>query len=276
MTQLRDVEKHILMRKDTSLVGNPSVFQDASSSLSFGSQYFDQSRKHQNLKVVIETQARADSRAKVDELRVLKAEYLNLIAQYTPMVCSTKLKKRGRGRYQEVVEIHDRKQLLSFDPRVFSDDSSCSGLYSEEAHACSLLSVHLEFLLTPESARCIKCDLRRQADYLSINVYEWPLPTTESAAKSVVFELDVPPLLRHWRSTTYQILVDVLSISPPTPGKSGKSIILTEYPGLMDHLKSSPDRLQLGSLAKPVSQTQQGRQLVSDATEDSGNNIFPS
>lgn len=58
---------------------------------------------------------------------------------------------------------------------------------------------------------CTKCDLRRQAQSLRISCYEWPLPASESAAKSVVFELDIPSLIRHWRSTIYRILVDVLN-----------------------------------------------------------------
>ncbi|KAE9375857.1 hypothetical protein N431DRAFT_556187 [Stipitochalara longipes BDJ] len=116
--------------------------------------------------------------------------------------------------------------------------------------------------------RCVKCELRKQAQSLRILCHEWPLPTSEPAAKSVVFELDIPKLIRAWRSTTYRILVDVLNPTPPTQAKP-KSVILTEYEGLATHLKSKADRLQLASSAKPFVQTQHASQTVSEATEGS-------
>jgi len=116
--------------------------------------------------------------------------------------------------------------------------------------------------------RCEKCGLRRQAQSLRIACHEWPLPASESAAKSVVFELDIPRLIRGWRSTTYRILVDILNPTPPTQARL-KSVVLTEYEGLARHLRSSADRLQLASSTKPFAQTQHGSQTVSEATEDS-------
>jgi hypothetical protein len=116
--------------------------------------------------------------------------------------------------------------------------------------------------------KCTKCKLRKQAQALKISCHEWPLPTSEPAAKSVVFELEIPRLIRHWRSTTYGILADVLSPSPPPEAKR-KIFTLTEYQGLKIYLKSNADRLQLASSKKPAVETPYGSQTVSEATEDS-------
>jgi hypothetical protein len=224
MDRLRDVEKYLLKRKENSLVGNPSIFGDISSPLSFGAQYFDQSLVHQELKERIEEEAKDESKKKKAELKEAKTQFSKLMAKSNLLSCTTTTKRFGRGRNREERTIHD--------------------------------------------PRCTKCELRRQAQCLRISCYEWPLPTSEPAAKSVVFELDIPSLIRHWRSTTYRILVDVLSSSPPAQSKR-KSVTLTEYQGLARYLKSKADRLQLASSTKPVVQTHYGSQTVSEATEDS-------
>jgi hypothetical protein len=117
---------------------------------------------------------------------------------------------------------------------------------------------------TIHDPHCAKCQLRKQAQSLSISCYECPLPASEPAAKSVVFELNIPSLICSWRSTTYRILVDVLWRSPPPQAKR-KSVTLTECEGLANYLGSWDDRLELASSTMPFVQTES----VSDATEDS-------
>ncbi|PVH87759.1 hypothetical protein DL98DRAFT_544883 [Cadophora sp. DSE1049] len=114
---------------------------------------------------------------------------------------------------------------------------------------------------------CQRCALTNEASGLRISCCEWPLPSSESTAKSVVFELDTPAVFRSWRSTTYQILADVLSAIPP-PNTKPRGVILTEYEGLARHLKSKADRLQLASSTKPHVQTPRRSQLVRDASEE--------
>ncbi|KAF8859302.1 hypothetical protein BDZ45DRAFT_689400 [Acephala macrosclerotiorum] len=224
MGQLRDVEKYLLKRKANSLAVNPSIFEDISSPLSFGAQYFDQSTVHQELKERIEEEAKDESKAKKAELRESKKKISMLMAESNSLSCTTTTKWSGRGR--------NRRERIIDDPN------------------------------------CTKCELRRQVQSLRISCYEWPLPTSEPAAKSVVFELDIPSLIRVWRTITYQILVDVLSPSPPPQAKR-KNFTLTEYQGLASHLKSRAGRLQLASSTKPSVQTQHASQTVSEATEDS-------
>jgi hypothetical protein len=243
MVQLRDVESYLASRKENSLTANPSIFEDVSSALSFGAQYFDRSSAHQQLKERIEREAKDDRKAKKAELNEAKRKFSSLMAESDMLTC-TFVTKPGRGRNREEKTTHD--------------------------------------------PRCSKCALRNQAQHLRISCYEWyltrniphgqlltsqlprPLPTEESEAKSVVFELDIPSLIRHWRSTTYRIHADVLSPTPPPQGKrKNVALALAEYRGLENFLKSTADRLQLASSTKPFAQTQHASQSVFEATEDS-------
>ena len=65
--------------------------------------------------------------------------------------------------------------------------------------------------MTEHSPSCIKCRLISQAHGMKISVHEWPLPNREIEAKAAVFDLDVPNVIKQWRDTTYQLLIDVLS-----------------------------------------------------------------
>lgn len=53
---------------------------------------------------------------------------------------------------------------------------------------------------------CERCDVENAANNLEISVYEWPLPTDETALKSVVFELSCPCWFACWRDVTWKFL----------------------------------------------------------------------
>lgn len=97
MIQLRDIEKYLEKRKTNALPGNPSIFGDISSHLSFGAQYFDQSPTHQNLRTLIEREAKEGSREKKAELKEIKSQYSKLMAKSDALAC-TYITKAGRGR----------------------------------------------------------------------------------------------------------------------------------------------------------------------------------
>ncbi|CAG8959752.1 hypothetical protein HYFRA_00001658 [Hymenoscyphus fraxineus] len=219
MTQLRDIEKHLLQRKENCLPTNPSVFGDISSPSSFGAQYYDQSPAHKTLKISIENGAKHNSERRKAELKHTRARYDKLMEKSNKLTCQTTKKWCGRGRNQEERTIH--------------------------------------------APHCEKCQIRKTAQSLKVECHEWPLPPSESAAKSVVYELDIPDLLRVWRSTTYQILADILSPTPPAKNKP-KGIALLEYEGLLPYVESQPDRLRLVSPKKPSAQALP----VFEATED--------
>ena len=112
---------------------------------------------------------------------------------------------------------------------------------------------------------CLKHGLINKAQALKISLHEWPLPTSEPAAKSVVFELDIPDLFRTWRATTYRIIADVLNPAPPTQVER-RTISLTNHKDLSRHLKSKTDRIDLASFSKTLAQTGHATQAVMDAT----------
>ena len=90
-----------------------------------------------------------------------------------------------------------------------------------------------------------------QAKGLKISVYEWPLPSSTSAAKAVVFELNCPMEFAEWRETTFMILHDMLSLT------STKSQTPQVHATLCDYMatknvqgRNSTNRITLGSTTK--------------------------
>lgn len=82
---------------------------------------------------------------------------------------------------------------------------------------------------------------------MKIMIHEWPLPELDLCAKSTVFELDVPPVVRVWRDITFQILVDILSISEPTKTQPHDKYPLYKYSGIIKFIGRSANRLQFVS-----------------------------
>ncbi|KAF8597301.1 hypothetical protein BDV93DRAFT_610484 [Ceratobasidium sp. AG-I] len=56
---------------------------------------------------------------------------------------------------------------------------------------------------------CEKCRLDKETSNMRIEVYEWPLPSNQLRAESVVFELMCPEAFAIWRDETYSILCDL-------------------------------------------------------------------
>lgn len=122
---------------------------------------------------------------------------------------------------------------------------------------------------------CPKCELKSNAEKLSIDVHEWPLPSKDLQAKAAVFELDVPIDLREWRDATYGLLVDILSVKHDvsSSGRSGSArgtmIPLCAYLGLSEFAKSGVGRVQLASNTKPFINSHYKSVEVSRASEAS-------
>ncbi|KAJ6020467.1 hypothetical protein N7540_005971 [Penicillium herquei] len=68
---------------------------------------------------------------------------------------------------------------------------------------------------TRHKASCPRCRHKAEADNISINVHEWPLPLDPQRAKSVVFELMPPTTFFKWRDITVFFLLDCLSFGYP-------------------------------------------------------------
>ena len=122
---------------------------------------------------------------------------------------------------------------------------------------------------TKHSRSCQKCQLKSQAESLTIEVHEWPLPESELKVKAAVFELNVPTVVSKWRDITYRILVDLLSSQSPRQGKGKKQGVhtLRNYAGLQKFVISQEGRLQLASKTKPFVVSHYRNRKISQAKE---------
>ena len=125
---------------------------------------------------------------------------------------------------------------------------------------------------TQHKPLCKRCRLKNQAAGMTIDVHEWPLPKSNVAAKSVVFELDVPYVFSAWRNTTFALLIDVFSpISALANLRRNKKkfplYVLQDYDGLKAFVKSEKGRLQLASSTKPFTVAHYRSQKVSGASQ---------
>jgi hypothetical protein len=57
---------------------------------------------------------------------------------------------------------------------------------------------------------CHRCSCKKQADALSIHIYEWPVSSNTFVAKATVFELKVPQAFSDWRDTSTYMISEVL------------------------------------------------------------------
>ncbi|TAQ90964.1 hypothetical protein B7494_g730 [Chlorociboria aeruginascens] len=228
MEHLDAVEKYLSHRKNQANASNPSIFENANTSRSFGPQYFQRSLEHQQLKERIEAKAGDDRAAKKEEFASKRAEYLRLVQEANGLQCTTKTVIMGkRGRKYEGT-IHD--------------------------------------------PNCRKDALQHQAAAIKIHIHEWPLPSDDLAAKSVVFELSVPAIVAKWRDTTFKLLAVVFS-PPPAPESSSqgrdmsKTYSLRSFEALKGFMGTPPGNIQLVSRTKPWYVTHYSGVAISDATE---------
>ncbi|KAG8952386.1 hypothetical protein FRC03_012169, partial [Tulasnella sp. 419] len=116
---------------------------------------------------------------------------------------------------------------------------------------------------------CSRCSYNRQADDLTIDVHEWPLPREPSASKIVVFELAPPDPFIIWRRITYMLLRDVC-IPDPHIGLDDESYKqLSNYPALGSyHNQCSAPRIGLASRTKSYRQSHYRSQSISVASKE--------
>ncbi|KIM20543.1 hypothetical protein M408DRAFT_130638 [Serendipita vermifera MAFF 305830] len=69
------------------------------------------------------------------------------------------------------------------------------------------------------SSGCRKCRFERDAENLEISNFEYPLPSYQCQANSLVFELYCPEPYGVWRETTYEILLSAFSHSSTLDSK---------------------------------------------------------
>ncbi|GAP85058.2 hypothetical protein SAMD00023353_3901070 [Rosellinia necatrix] len=122
---------------------------------------------------------------------------------------------------------------------------------------CHCINRYSGGLYNIRSNQCERCKHKLDMDSLRIRLHEWPLPESKEEAKSVVFELRVPPSFGDWREATIYMLTEVLRCQyPPLEGGEGRCYTMKNIPDLA-HFKVDDieRRIFLGSRAKPHSCT---------------------
>ncbi|KAI0188207.1 hypothetical protein EV127DRAFT_513230 [Xylaria flabelliformis] len=115
---------------------------------------------------------------------------------------------------------------------------------------------------------CAKCGYADEAANLRIDIHEWPLPQSNTKAKSVVFELRIPPFFQSWRQATFYVLRNVIGMQYSVKSSARCYYGLASDP----HLPSGPSNsshIGLLSEEKPQVVTHRRAQQVSTATESS-------
>ena len=104
-----------------------------------------------------------------------------------------------------------------------------------------------------DANECPKCQLKKQANEMEIEVFEYPLPESSSMAASIIVELDCPPAIVAWRNVTWLILHDL--------GRKGgvsaeyPKTTLGNHPFLQNFYTRQDSRVNLASFTQPTINT---------------------
>ena len=106
--------------------------------------------------------------------------------------------------------------------------------------------------ITKHKDDCQKCQLMREAQELTIQVFEWPLPTDAGKAISTVFELSVPEAFAAWRDATLFLCRDVLKLEPcrPETATPRTTLLKSKLPGLEGFQSSSQVTRRINVIAE--------------------------
>ena len=103
--------------------------------------------------------------------------------------------------------------------------------------------------LCHDEYKCKKCVINRQAEAMTIDTYEWPLPDDESSCISAVVELECPTEFAAWRNLTWMLIHDIgrhAKVAGDSPAAK-----LSTYAGLHSYAQQKQSRLTLASITKP-------------------------
>ncbi|KAJ4865601.1 hypothetical protein T069G_02131 [Trichoderma breve] len=114
------------------------------------------------------------------------------------------------------------------------------------------------------SGSCTKHLLDDQADVLTIDVHEWPLPAAEFEAQSTVFELNVPSRFRAWRNMTTLVINDVLECD--YSGSRSDEVVDTLSAYLSSYFTGDIHRLELASTTKSNKRTHRHSKKIGTCT----------
>ncbi|EGO28636.1 hypothetical protein SERLADRAFT_413465 [Serpula lacrymans var. lacrymans S7.9] len=163
------------------------------------------------------------------------------------------------AKHQELKRQIERDAAHVRDQKVIEmqDKNAEHERLTEEAR--NLEHIYIENRLGEEihnKPGCSKCSKEKKIAGLKIQVHEWPLPEDTTRAKAVVFELDCPITFSIWRSTTYNLLSNILTPALSRTSIASPPTILTGYSALIPYLTSIPSRrITLASTTKPFTKS---------------------
>jgi hypothetical protein len=233
MKRLLNMEQYLNSRQAKK---KPTSYLFATSDQSFANLHFNNSVAHKQLRKEIETAATIAQQAKSDELSALKTEYARLGDLHT------------RCEHDYVTRVVDT-WCDSPESEVNPHNHRCAKCQNET----------VEY----HSSSCQKCRYAAQRDILSIDVHEWPLPSDDAKAKTVVFELDVPSWFSHWRDARLELLEQVLKGKRQPIEPSPSYILSSGDPHLTaKYFKWRGQRVSLLSQVKPFIVTHYKTKLI--------------
>lgn len=116
------------------------------------------------------------------------------------------------------------------------------------------------------SGSCRKHLLDKQADSLTIDVHEWPLPASELEARSAIFELNVPSRFSAWRNMTTLIINDVLKCD--YSGSRSDKVVDSLGGHLSSYFTGVTHRLELVSTTKSNKRTHRHGKKIKLCTDE--------
>ncbi|GAB0146158.1 hypothetical protein EsHS_00006568 [Epichloe bromicola] len=173
------------------------------------------------------------------------------------------------GSIEEQARVRKSEKLQEFD---LQKQQFRSLMDQQRSLTCEYTTTIDEFWGTTKtyhSSSCQKCRLKNKAESLSIDIYEWPLPSDGLQAASTVFELLVPESFGHWRDSTAFVVLEVLKMNYATRRKPQYSYTLRHYCGLSSFMTlfNTAQRVELLSETKPHQVTHRKRRPISTSCE---------
>ena len=149
------------------------------------------------------------------------------------------MKERRLVEWQELTDLHRRLVAEVEDLECISLDSNdrISGTANRVGKR------HLK--------ECDYCRLKREAELLAIEPFEWPLPKEETPYKAIIFELQCPAVYSTWRDVTWELLGNMCLGSQVE--EAVPSVQLQDYEPLKRYSTGVQPSLVLASTTAPLS-----------------------
>ncbi|KAK5994206.1 hypothetical protein PT974_07649 [Cladobotryum mycophilum] len=173
-------------------------------------------------------------------------------------ILKQKIEDEARSERQEKIKEFNQLKAEHTELMRLHDASSCTYVEIVDRRSGRPRRVHSHY--------CKKCNYLSTAERLCIEVHEWPLPERETAARSTVFELQVPKPFNAWRDLTTFCKIDVFKSLYHKSQKDPTKWTLENYLSSFYGLKKR--RITLVSSTKPNGKTHRNSKLIGTAEVD--------